>query len=250
MTVLNDMPPITLEQMNSIKLMNRIDTKYLMPRSLLHELLERAKELYYVQDIDGNRTPTYDTVYYDTPRCDMYMRHHDRQLRRQKIRTRNYVESALYFLEVKNKTNTGRTKKKRVQIAAEAFENIELDAQGFEFLEIRSHYNPLDLTPHVRTHFSRITLVNKGKTERLTLDFNLRFENFRTGNITECPELLIVELKQDGAYHSDMKDILRDMRIHIAKCSKYCIGAAMTNPNIKINRFKQKIRLIDKITQE
>ena len=244
------MEPITLEQMQGIKLMNRVDTKYLMALCDLPLLLQRAKELYYVQDIDGNRAPTYDTLYYDTPGCDMYMRHHDRQLRRQKIRTRNYVESHLWFLEVKNKTNTGRTKKKRVSISEEAFGDVTLDSDGMEFLEIRSHYDPLTLTPHVRTHFNRITLVNKAKTERLTLDFNLLFENLRTGITVECPNLLIVELKQDGAAHSDMKDILLDMRVKQIKCSKYCVGTALTNPNIKSNRFKKKIRIIEKLQHD
>lgn len=233
--------------MKSVKLMNRIDTKYLMRLSDLPALLERAAPLYFVQDVDGSRTPTYDTIYYDTPLCDMYLRHHDHQLRRQKIRTRNYVESRLWFLEVKNKTNTGRTKKKRVQIAPEAFNDVKNDVQGFEFLEMRSHYDPLSLTPHVRTHFSRVTLVNKAMTERITLDFGLKFENFRTGIIAECPKLMIVEVKQDGAANSDIKDILLSMRVHPAKCSKYCIGTALTNPNVKSNRFKQKLRLIEKI---
>ncbi len=244
------MMPITLEQMNGIKLMNRIDTKYIMNLERLPELLLKAKDKYFVQDIDGNRTPTYDTIYYDTDACDMYLRHHDRQLRRQKIRTRNYVESGLFFIEVKNKTNTGRTKKKRVSINPEAFEHIELDAEGFEFLEMRSHYDPLTLSPHVRTHFQRITLVNKRKTERLTLDFCLLFENFRTKKVVACDNLLIVELKQDGAQHSEMKDILLDMRVKQAKCSKYCIGTALTNTTVKTNRFKKKLRLIDKLNHQ
>ena len=62
-----------------------------------------------MQEIDGQRLTAYDTLYYDTLDLQMYLRHHDRQLRRQKIRVRTYVDSQLTFLEVKNKSNKGRT---------------------------------------------------------------------------------------------------------------------------------------------
>ena len=108
--------------MESVKLMNRIDTKYTVPMSILPSILEAAKEDYFAQEIDGKRIATYDTMYYDTEDMDMYIRHHDRQLVRQKIRVRQYVDSNLTFLEIKRKNNKGRTKKKR--IAVPGFANV------------------------------------------------------------------------------------------------------------------------------
>ena len=87
--------------MESVKLMNRIDTKYTVPMSVLPAILQAAQEDYYAQEIDGKRIATYDTMYYDTATLDMYIRHHDRQLTRQKIRVRQYVDSDLTFLEIK-----------------------------------------------------------------------------------------------------------------------------------------------------
>ena len=52
--------------MESVKLMNRIDTKYAVPMSVLPAILEAAREDYYAQEIDGQRIATYDTMYYDT----------------------------------------------------------------------------------------------------------------------------------------------------------------------------------------
>ena len=99
--ILKQFEPISLSEMESVKLMNRIDTKYAVPIAILPSILEMAKEEYYAQEIDGKRIATYDTMYYDTEDMDMYIRHHDRQLVRQKIRVRQYVDSNLTFLEIK-----------------------------------------------------------------------------------------------------------------------------------------------------
>ena len=99
------MPTITLGEMSAIKLMNRVDTKFVMPERQLVQLLEMAAEEYSVQVIDGVRACGYTTLYYDTADYDMYTRHHNQQLVRQKIRSRRYEESGQCFIEVKNKTN-------------------------------------------------------------------------------------------------------------------------------------------------
>lgn len=102
--ILQSFEPISLTRMESVKLMNRIDTKYAVPMAVLPLILEAAKADYFVQEIDGKRIATYDTMYYDTDTLDMYVRHHDRQLVRQKIRVRQYVDSNLTFLEIKYAT--------------------------------------------------------------------------------------------------------------------------------------------------
>ena len=94
---ISEFAPISLSEMEGVKLMNRIDTKYAVPMSVLPAILEAAKNDYFAQEIDGKRIATYDTMYYDTETLDMYMRHHDRQLVRQKIRVRQYVERNLTF---------------------------------------------------------------------------------------------------------------------------------------------------------
>ena len=239
--------------MESVKLMNRIDTKYAVPMSVLPAILEAAQADYYVQEIDGKRIATYDTMYYDTDTLDMYVRHHDRQLVRQKIRIRQYVDSDLTFLEIKRKNNKGRTKKKRITVPS-----FELQANTFgeskretwsveDFIAAKSRYQWSELSPHLSTKFHRITLVNKAKTERLTIDMDLVWDNVLTGESKTFPELVIIELKRDGNVPSPMNKIMLDQRIHPLKISKYCIGTALTTPGLKKNRFKDKIRRIEKM---
>jgi len=252
--ILAQMKPISLAEMESIKLMNRIDTKFVAGKNQLPLILDMANNHgYLVQQIEGERIAMYDTLYFDTPDLAMYTMHHNRMLHRQKIRIRKYIGSDLTFLEVKNKTNTGRTKKKRRQIPEGEFPNNLTNAfsnlpEIQSFIEQKSQFPVGSLLPQLHTKFSRITLVNEAHTERLTIDFNLVWDNEQTSLTRSFDNLVIIELKQDGLAYSEMKDILMSLRIHPAKMSKYCIGVALTNPQAKLNRFKRKIRKIKKIT--
>ena len=81
---------------------------------------------------------------------------------------------------------------------------------------------------------------------------NLRFVNMRaeTPQEAKVDRMVIVELKQDGLCYSPMKEILQDLRVKKLKVSKYCVGTALSNPTVKANRFKRKIRLINKTLEE
>ena len=256
--ILAQYEPISLSQMEGVKLMNRIDTKYAVPISILPHILQAAQSDYYAQEINGRRIATYDTMYYDTDSLDMYIRHHDRQLVRQKIRVRQYVDSALTFLEIKRKNNKGRTKKKRIvvpgfDITADTPSVLKHKKGEDEpvtvksFIDAKSRYEWSEISPHLWTKFHRITLVNKAKTERLTIDMDLVWDNVVSDEAKTYPELVIIELKRDGNVPSKMTDIMLAHRIHPFKISKYCIGTALTTPGIKANRFKKKIRLIEKM---
>lgn len=241
------MATTTLDQMRRVKLMNRIDTKYVLSEDVLPCLLDEAAAAgYRVQLIDGVRACRYDTLYYDTAPRDMYLAHHNRILTRQKIRTRRYVESGVTFLEIKNKSNRGRTRKKRIEIAPECFDNFS-HAEGVgPFFAEHARYACEVLSPALSTRFVRITLVNDDLTERLTIDLDLHYRDMRSGRESTIERMAIVELKQDGRRASAIKDILRRMRIMPLKVSKYCLGTTLTVAGIRRNRFKEKLREIEK----
>jgi len=248
---LNNFCPIDLSEMSAIKLMNRIDTKYLTNVRFIPELLEKATASYRAQVIENNPVALYRTLYYDTADMEMYVMHHNRKLQRQKVRTRTYLSSAdLSFLEIKNKTNKGRTKKKRIEISPENFFDFRLDQNAVAFLHSHSAYNSGVLLPQLANQFERITLVNNDKTERLTIDYNLCFENKTTGKSIALPDIAIIELKQDGLCHSQFKDFLLEARIKPKSISKYCLGTILTNENVKKNRFKRKLVFLDKTINE
>ena len=235
--------PITLAEMSSVKLMNRTDTKFVTTLPKLMQLLKMAQDDYYAQEIDGERNMLYDTTYFDTNDYAMYRQHQCGHTNRQKIRFRTYVSSHLQFMEVKTKNNHGRTKKKRIEVT-----DMDLtDVGKREFLASHLHFDVDTLIPHMHNYFRRITLVNKAKTERLTIDTALQFHNVQTNTDRDMGQLVIIELKRDGLVFSPVLEMLRQLHIHPHGFSKYCMGAALTNQSLPVNRFRQKLRDVEKI---
>lgn len=246
--ILKEMSPISLDEMSAVKLMNRVDTKYVADDLTVTKLFSLIKDDYYVQEIDGKRVAAYDSIYYDTVDNHMYIIHQDKKLKRDKLRVRNYVDTGTYFCEVKHKNNHGRTKKKRVEVGENVFQDLKCDEKTREFVEKElPDYDFGGFVKKMSTSFERITVVNKGKTERITVDFNVRFHNFENGNETGIAPLVVMELKRDGRCESIFQKTLFELRVKPLSISKYCIGRALTDKTLKQNRFKKKIIKLEKL---
>ena len=242
---------IHLDEMDAIKLMNRIDSKYVTDEAQLERVLEAAAARgYRALETEGEKISPYNSMYYDTDGLKMFTDHATRRLVRQKVRTRVYVNSGDTFLEIKRKNNHGRTKKKRCSVAPELFSDFRTDPDACAYLAAHSAFTAAQLKPRMETRFRRITLVNAAKTERLTLDTSLEFVNHDTGRTCSMGPMVIIELKQDGRAASEMKHILLDLRIKPLRVSKYCIGTTLTNPAARSNRFKLKVIKIEKIIKQ
>ncbi len=233
--------PITLEEMSSIRLMNRTDTKFVTSVGRLLQLLQAAVGEYRIQEIDGKRNMAYATVYFDTDDYRFYQAHHDGHANRQKVRIRSYVDSDKSYLEVKTKDNHGKTHKSR--IPAVSLHSGTAD----DFLRGQIMVEPQRLGAKMANSFHRITLVNRDKTERLTIDTDLAFVNIATQERVALGNIAIIELKRDGRRPSPILDMLRELRIHPCGFSKYCMGEALTNPSLPKNRMKPRMRQIMKI---
>lgn len=266
--VLEAMSPISLEEMSAVQLMNRIDTKFVTTKQQVAELLRRAQDLYYVQEINNDRLSPYRTTYFDTPDRAQYLQHHNGHANRTKVRVRTYLSSGdLTFLEVKRKNNHGRTKKKRIRLDCGATAHDTLEWQSTATGTIFSNGErtlttaadlvgqrtglPLEeMTPVVENRFERATLVNIGKTERLTIDFNVRFRHPTTSLSRDVGSVVVIELKRDGNVFSPILSVLRELHIQPTGFSKCCIGMALTDTTLKQNNFKQKIRLIGRLNRD
>lgn len=239
------MPRITLGEMSGIRLMNRTDTKFLANKEQLLQVLSLAKDDYYVQENNAKRVAHYRTVYWDSEDYKFFHMHQAGRRPRTKVRVRTYEDSdGLTYLEVKRKDNHGKTRKKRVEVASQT-EVFESGGDEFVMGKIGQSLN--DFHPCLQNHFKRITLVNRGKTERLTIDFDIDYTNFDTKRTANSDQLVIIELKRDGRVFSPIKDILLKLRIKPHGYSKYVIGSYMTNGGLKANLLKQKMRDIVKI---
>ncbi len=240
--ILNRIDPITLAEMDSVKLMDRTDTKFTFNVNSLATVLEEAKDHYRILDVEGNRISRYKTLYFDTEDFSLYNEHHSGKLNRYKIRHRTYVESNLGFLEVKFKNNKGRTLKTRIK---EVTVPDLSTGRAFAFLQKTLPFDPLALLPKIWINYSRITLVNKVSAERLTLDLYLEFE--KDGQTQNMDQLVIAEVKQDSKVASPFVSIMRNKHIRQGSISKYCFGVACSFSQVKKNNFKRKLLNVNKI---
>ena len=80
---LPDFPPISLEEMREVRLMDRVDTKYVTNETVLLQILAEANRQGYraLESVCGKIQP-YDSIYFDTGCMDMYRDHHNRRQRR------------------------------------------------------------------------------------------------------------------------------------------------------------------------
>lgn len=252
--ILQNFHPISLEEMGGIRLMNRTDTKFVTTIAKLQALLLMAGDEYRIQEIDGKRNMNYSTIYYDSEDYAFYNAHHDGHAGRQKVRIRSYVDSQMSFLEVKTKDNHGKTHKSRIKSMLNPLEEGHLAVPfgdnpiTFDFLRQNLRINPDKLGQKIENRFHRITLVNRAKTERLTIDTDLEFHNLITGMDCSLSHLAIIELKRDGLQPSPILGMLRKLRIHPSGFSKYCIGEALTNPALRINRMKPRLQRLMKMS--
>ena len=240
--------PIDLDMMDSIRLMNRIDTKYVTTSSVLDAILRKSLACGYMMFVsEGVRIHPYDGIYFDTSDLRMFMDHRNSRLVRQKVRTRIYSASELCFLEVKSKNNHSRTKKKRISIPPEEFTDFRGDNKCSDFLAKITGYRADSLSPSVETSFSRITLVDKDLSERITIDSDICFRNMRNGVTSGLGDVVIIELKRDGRKLRTMQDILLSLRVKPMRISKYCMGVALTDSQCRPGRFLEKIRACEKL---
>lgn len=234
---------VSLSEMEGAALMDRCEEKYILTGDEAVDVLRTLPADYYVLEIEGSRYMGYETCYFDTDEYDTYLQHHNGKLNRYKIRSRRYEVTNESFFEVKQKSNTGRSNKKR--ISTERFvTRIETSLMGF--LHDCYPYPTEGFSPRILNNYNRITLVSQDLSERVTLDFELSYLH-NSRQIT-LPNIVIVEVKTPcRRAKSPIRLLLRNMRIRPSSFSKYCIGVSLLCPDVKNNRFRSKLHQICKM---
>lgn len=241
--ILNGFEPITLEEMDNVRLMDRVDTKFVFSFEQLLEILPAIKEEYRILNVENNVLPEYESIYFDNEDLFFYEEHHRKRVDRYKVRYRKYVDSDIAFLEVKHK-NKGRTNKNRILVDDLL---MEMPEEHKQFI-YNTGVPKLELKPILKNSFNRITLVSKKNVERLTLDVHLAFE--ADGRSEKMDEIVIAELKQEKASRNSVfYQTIKKLRIRPYRISKYCIGMIKIKgkENVKYNRFKKKLLKLNKL---
>jgi len=221
----------TLEKTEKVKLMHRIDSKYIVTVDDAIQMLCDLRQDYHVLEIMSQRTGTYTSMYYDTDDRQMFNSHVTGRFPRYKVRERHYSQNGLKFFEIKQKSNKDRTSKRRISISKN-------NNKANEWIPKQTPFSVEELTPILINCFERITLINNKQTERITLDFNL---HFRTPSGTVTPvydRVAIVELKQNKTAGSPIKEYLRSKGIRPGGVSKYCMGLFLTGSETGYKQYK------------
>ena len=233
---------IRLDDINQLKLLKRVDNKFVMPIEKLDQLLDSVKEDYDILEINGERNFKYHTVYFDTPQLSFYLNHHNSRLNRYKVRMRTYKISNHSFLELKRKNNKGKTIKSRRQID----EITNLTDEHYDYLNTIIPISESNLEKSVENTFMRITLVSFKTLERVTIDYDLKF--LLNDKTTSLPFISIVEVKRDKMTGSSpIISALKKMKVYSKGFSKYCMGMAYMCPDLKQNRFKANKLYLNKL---
>jgi len=233
---------VSLKGLDKVKLMNRVDSKYVFHLRELDGLLAEIAPHYAVLEIGGKRLFDYVSLYFDTESYLLYRHHHSGKPNRVKLRSRQYVDTGDVFFELKKKIKGSRTDKYRVRLA-EISTTITAEAQ--QLLQ-KHNVDGCDMLGKTWINYKRITLAAHASEERVTLDLAMEFID-DNGKI-QFPEVVIAEIKQARlSRESPMLKALHARRIAPLRVSKYSLAVAMLVPSMKSNAFKAKINQVRKI---
>ena len=243
---LKEFRSISLKEMNKARLMNRLDNKFLLNLSQLEELLPELQKHYDVLEIKGSPMQNYTSYYYDTKDFDMYKDHHNRRANRYKVRQRVYNNSGDSFFEIKCKNNKGFTNKVRIETEKA---HSHIPSKYFDFISNNTPYHALQLRRVMENNFDRFTLTNHKRNQRITVDTGITC--WYGNKPLELPNLVVAEIKSTrDDIDKTIFNLFQQNGIHAGSMSKYSLGMAMLNPDLKSNLFKQRIHTLNKICND
>lgn len=226
---------ISLEETNKkASLLDRVESKYLLSGAQYGRLLGELAGSYSVLEAYGTTVSSYVTSYYDDDGYTLYYQHHNGHSDRYKLRMRHYLSSGENYLEVKHRTNRGATLKSRINTDGIG------DREVRRFLTEKFPYEISGFRPVLTTVYTRMTLVSDEGSERITFDTDLRFIG-ADGRSYDCGDLIIAESKHERLANTPAQKKMKELSVRKASFSKYCVGTALLNRNLKSNRFKPKL---------
>ncbi len=240
--LLSRFEPISLGEMDGVKLQKRVDTKYVFPGTLLPAVLKAMIPDYRLLHVQGAAGTAYRTLYLDTTDHRHFQDHHNKRTFRNKVRFREYVGSQLTYLEVKRKTGSGRTDKVRMRVPG--IPEVPT-AEQVRFIHEATGRKE-ELRPSLWNHFTRYTFVNRHSPERLTMDLDLTFSDPLQGR--SLGNIVVAELKQERVdRRSPFVKFMKASGIRPSGMSKYCTGMLMLERPVKHNAFKEMMLRLERL---
>jgi hypothetical protein len=238
---------IGLEELDAAAaLRRRFDTKYLVPRDALGELLERLRPTHHVLEIDGLREFGYSTTYFDTPELTAFRDHVQGRRRRLKARVRRYVDSGDCFFELKLRGPRNCTLKRR--LAHDPALGGKLTAESAAALAswVEAAYRrppPEPLSPVLEVDFRRTTLAVLDRGERLTIDVDIAMRTPSGDGFGHLDsDLALVESKSPRGPALATRELNLLGARRLEGMSKYCLGVVLALGRGRGNTLRPVLR--------
>lgn len=259
-TLLDRFQALSLQELDSLSLLSRFDTKFVINLNSLESILQSLYRDYSILEIDDKRVFNYINTYFDDENYTFYLKHHNNASNRLKIRNRFYVESNQTFFEVKKKLSSQKTIKLRELNGS--LDSSEISFENPDIEDLLSTVNKDGLSAKIIIKYKRITLVSLSNPEKITIDFDINFLPYYTPANTSPPEntidtnqgkevkdIVIIEVKQQKAnFTTKIFQVLRGLNYKAdSSLSKYCIGLLYIGKPLKYNTFKPSLLQINKI---
>jgi hypothetical protein len=236
--------PVDLAELDAAAaLAHRVDTKYLVPATVLAEVLIQLQPTHACLTIDGRQSFQYTTSYVDSPELTCYHDHRRGVRKRWKARTRLYEDSGQSRWEVKLKDGRGMTVKHALTLPAGVDGHLTPQMRSFLDEVLRRHYQlraPAELATTLRVGYRRTTLTQLGQENRMTVDADLQMTS-SGGHALLHPDLVLVETKSlSGRSAADR--VLRAAGARPSSVSKYCAGIALLDASLPNHPWRQLLR--------
>jgi VTC domain len=157
--------PLSLEELDEqAALRERVDTKYVVPAAVAERVVEGLADRYRALEIDGRRSCSYASVYFDTPDLRCFTDHLEGRRPRFKLRSRYYRDTGACFFEVKVKSADGRMTKRQRPYDHGDHGSITEPARRLlddTLTELADEPAPPHLAPSLSSSYQRLTLAPK-----------------------------------------------------------------------------------------
>lgn len=224
-------------------LQHRTDRKYLVPLDQARTFVRLLADRHHVLDLDGRRTTSYLSTYFDTERLAAWRAHVQGRRRRWKVRTRLYAEDALCRVEVKTKDGRATTVKRALQVPAAAYG--ELGGQAAEFVDevlegAGIHSKAEELAPAAEIRYVRAAIADLDHGTRVTLDGALTCHHGTRTAALDTGQVL-VETK-GGVRPAPADRLLLRLGARPVSLSKYIVGQSLLTPGLPDNDVRRLAR--------
>lgn len=237
---LSGLEPVSLAAVvDNAALLHRVDRKYLVSIDTARCLVDTLADSHRVLEIDGRRSTTYRSTYFDTPTYTSSRSHVQRRRLRWKVRSRLYVEDQLCRIEVKARNGRGATIKTVGPSSVSRYACLAGDEREFVQRVLATRHPEVNvdaLVPSAEVTYARASLADIGEGTRVTLDWKL-LATLAGGDAWIDENYVLIETK-GGPVPARADRVLIRLGARPRAFSKYVAATSLIRPEIADNDLR------------